>query len=73
MKTYNNYLTEGVLDGSIQEVDRNGIRSYLVRAPWPDEVVMGYTNFSSFIVHQTATELAENKSTTTKSNDGGTL
>lgn len=67
MRTYNKYLTEGILDGSIPEIYRDGIRSYRVRAPRPGEVVMGYTNFSSFIVHQTATELAENKRAASKS------
>jgi hypothetical protein len=56
--TYNRYITEGIQDGSIEEVNFDGIRIYRVRRPAPDEEVVGYINFSGFVVKQTITEEA---------------
>ena len=57
-KTYNQYLTEGIQDGSIKEHTRDGVRCYGVRRPHPDEEVVGYVSFSGFLAEATATELA---------------
>ena len=56
--TYNLYLTKGILDETIKSYLKDGVRVYLVRAPKPDEVVLGFTNFSSFVVAQTVTQEA---------------
>ena len=56
--TYNLYLTKGIIDGTIKEVVRDGVRAYMVRRPLPDEVVVGYINFSGFLVTETPTQMA---------------
>ena len=56
--TYNRYITEGIQDGTIKEILKDGVRVYLVRAPKRGEVVMGYTNFSATVIHKTITEEA---------------
>ena len=58
MKTYNQYLTEGILDGSIERVEKNGVPIYKVRAPYDGEVVLGYSSISSISNEETATSRA---------------
>ena len=59
--TYNRYLTEGIIDETIKEFYKDGVRCYLVRAPEPDEMVMGFTNFSTLFQDKTATQEAESR------------
>lgn len=54
--TFNRRVREGIQDGTIKEVEQNGIRIYLVRPPEPGEVVMEYTNFSTVFGERTATD-----------------
>jgi hypothetical protein len=56
--TYNQYLTKGIIDESIKEIYKDGVRVYLVRAPAPGEMVMGFTNFSSLFIDKTITQEA---------------
>ena len=58
LSSYNRYLTEGIIDGTIKEILKDGVRVYLVRRPLPNEEVVGYINFSSFLVTETPTNLA---------------
>ena len=58
METYNYYLTSGILDGTIKTKYVDGVTCYVVRKPKESEPVMGYTNFSSMVVHKTETEIA---------------
>jgi hypothetical protein len=58
-KTYNEYLTKGILDESIKSTEVDGVRCYVVRRPKMDsEAVMGYTNLSGLIVERTPTDIA---------------
>ena len=56
--TYNKYLTEGVEDGTISGYTIGGMRCLKVRAPLPNEEVVGYTNFSEFLIDETITQKA---------------
>jgi hypothetical protein len=58
MNTYNKYLTEGQLDGSIEERTEQGVNILRVRAPFKHEPVDGYTNFSSIFGEETITQQA---------------
>lgn len=61
MKTYNNYLTKGIIDGSIKERYQDGVRIYEVRRPMDGEEVVGYCSFSAFSHDHTPTEIAGRK------------
>lgn len=54
--TYNSYITKGVQDGTIEEVEYCGVRIYKVRRPAPGEEVVGYIPFSGFLAQRTVTE-----------------
>ena len=56
--TYNSYVQKGIMDGTIQEKEVDGIRVYGVRAPKPGEEVVGYVNLSSFYGAETPTRRA---------------
>jgi hypothetical protein len=57
--TYNRYIMEGVLSGTIKEREVDGVRMYMVRRPRPGEEVVGYVSFSGFLAQSTLTELAD--------------
>ena len=57
--TYNKYLTEGIQDGTIKEIEQCGVRCYVVRRPEPNEEVMGYSPLSAVSFYKTPTETAE--------------
>ena len=59
--TYNLYLMEGILDGTIKERKQDGVRVYCVRRPAPGEEVVGYTSFSGWQGQWTPTEIAQGK------------
>lgn len=59
--TYNKYLTDGIQDGTIPYIMRDGIRVYKVRLPHRGEEVMGHTSFSGWVEKQTPTQEAEVK------------
>jgi hypothetical protein len=56
MQTFNKYVTEGILDGTIKEDSFCGVRIYRVRRPKSGEEVVGYTNFSDLLATKTITE-----------------
>ena len=58
-KTYNQYVSEGVQDGTIKEFIIDGCRAYIVRAPLDGEEVVGYSPSSSVGTKETITERAE--------------
>jgi hypothetical protein len=58
-KTYNRYLTKGVIDETIETRIDDGVNVYLVRKPKEGEEVIGYVNLSDFLVPLTPTEVAE--------------
>jgi hypothetical protein len=58
MRTYNKYLTDSIKDGTMKVRECDGLITYQVRAPYKDEVVDGYTNFSSIVIKETDTEIS---------------
>lgn len=59
--TYNKYLTEGIQDGTIPYIMRDGIRVYKVRLPHKGEEVVGNISFSGWAEKLTPTQEAEVK------------
>jgi len=56
--TYNSYLTEGIQNGAIKTITRDGVRHYLVRRPEPNEEVVHYQPLSAVGFDYTPTEKA---------------
>lgn len=61
--TYNKYITQGIIDGSIKRKDVGGIPVYNIRKPKKGEVVIGYINLSGFADNETATTRARERRT----------
>jgi hypothetical protein len=57
-KSYNQYLTEGIINETIKTIYKDGVRVYLVRAPKLGELVMGHTNLSGLVIPKTITQEA---------------
>jgi hypothetical protein len=57
-KTFNRRITESIIDGTVNEVEIDGVRCYIVEPPRPDEEVVGYVSFSAFSHDHTPTEVA---------------
>jgi hypothetical protein len=57
-KTYNNYIAEGLADGTLKVEEFEGVRFIKVRAPLPNEEVVGYSSLSAFSHDNTPTEVA---------------
>jgi len=56
--TFNRRITEGVQNGTIEEVEYCGVRVYLVVPPQPGEEVVEYVTFSGWQGQHTPTQLA---------------
>ena len=56
--TYNNYIAEGLKDGSLKVEEVEGVRFIKVRPPLPGEEVVGYCSLSAFSHDNTPTEVA---------------
>jgi len=56
--TYNNYIAEGLEDGSLEVGEFEGVRFIKVRRPLPGEEVVGYSSLSAFSHDNTPTEVA---------------
>lgn len=61
MKTYNQYLTEGINNGTIPYREVDGVRIYQVRRPFPGEEVVGYVSTSDIQCYHTPTERARHE------------
>ena len=56
--TYNNYIAEGLADGSLKVEEFEGVRWIKVRKPMAGEEVVGYCSLSAFSHDYTPTEVA---------------
>jgi hypothetical protein len=58
-KTYNQYIQEGIENGTFEKIERDGVTLYKVRAPMDGEEVVGYSPSSAVGGKETLTERAE--------------
>ena len=60
MQTFNQRIQEGILNGTVKEVTKHGVRCYLVEPPRDGEEVVGYTPADCF-AKATVTERARHE------------
>ena len=60
-QTFNRRITEAIIDGTIVEIEIDGVRCYKVEPPRPGEEVVGHVSFSAFSHDHTPTEVAGRK------------